>query len=649
MLLAIRDRATGWIAWIIVILLIIPFALWGIQEYLGGGSEPVVASVDGREITRNALSEQVQRAMRNAQERPEGDEVTVLRRQVLDSMIAETVLVESARDAGMRVPAADVNASIQQVPAFQVDGKFSQERYVQILNANRLDPQQFWEQERRNLLRQQLLGAVGESAFVTARDVDEFIRLRDRKVELSFVSIPAAKFRDAVQISDEDIKRYYEANPEQFKTPEEVKLKYLKLDPLALAAAVPVTEEQLRSMFDERQDSLFQPEQLRAAHILISVPQDADDKTVAAAQQRAQEVRNQIMAGKDFGELARQYSDDQASAAQGGDIGAVTPGSRDESFELALAELQQGQVSDPVRTLKGFEIIKLVERIPAGKPTFDQVRERLAQEYRRQQAEEKFYRDSETLYDLTYENPLTLDVAAKALDLQVQETDWIGRSGTKEGLGVQPEVVRAAFDDEQLNGGNVADAVNSKLIELKNGNDDKQLTPVVVFRVSDYRPSELKPLEQVRDQISNHLRGREIRDKADAKAQEIVQQLDGGASLDTVAKELDAEVVNAGLVGRGDTKQPSAVVEKAFALGKPSQGQTRYGTVALPGGGAAIVAVTDVRDGDPKTVSENERKFIERLLTRAHGTVETTALIDDLRGRADVTVNEEVLRKGEQN
>lgn len=648
MLLAIRDRATGWIAWIIVILLIIPFALWGIQEYLGGGSEPVVAEVEGREITKNTLSEQVERVLRNADERPGPEEVTQLRREVLDTMIAETVLVENARDAGMRIPAEQINANLRQIPAFQVDGRFDQQRYLEVLAANRIQPEQFWEQERRNLLRQQLLGAVGESAFATRQEVDEFLRLRDRQVALSYIPIAVTGFLDTVQVGEQEIQRYYEANAEQFKTPAQVKLKYLKLDPAALMASIPVSEAQLREMFEQRQDSLFQPEQLRAAHILIAVPQDAGADAVAEARARAQQVRKQLAAGEDFAALARRHSDDQASAAQGGDLGAISPGTRSESFELALAELEQGQVSEPVRTPKGFEIIKLVERIPAGRPSFEQARQRLEQEYRRQQAEEQFYRESETLYDLTYENPLSLDVAAKALDLKIQETDWIGRSRSAEGLGAQPEVLRAAFDDELLNGGDLADAVNSKLIELKSG-DDQQLNPVVVFRVADYRPSELKPLEQVRAQIAARLRNRAARDQAQERAEAMLARLQAGETLAAVADAEGVERVEAGLVKRNDPSQPAPVLDTAFSLGRVEDGQARYATASLPGGGTAVLAVTQVQDGNPEAADDNERKFIERLLSRAAGTVETGALIDDMRARADVEVNEEVLRRGDEN
>lgn len=649
MLLAIRDRATGWIAWIIVILLIIPFALWGIQEYLGGGSEPVVATVEGREITKIELSEQVERVLRDAQERPVGEQAAQLRREVLDSMIAETVVVETARDDGMRIPAAQVNASIRQVPAFQTEGNFDQQRYVQVLSANRIDPEQFWAQQRRDLLRQQLLGAVGESAFATKHDIDEFIRLRDRQVKLSYVSVAADKFKDEVEVSAEALQRYYDEHPAQFKSPEQVKLKYLKLDPQVLADSVAVSEQQLRQMFDERKDSLFQPEQLQAAHILIAVPKDADQDAVDAARSRAEELRKRIAAGEDFAQLARQHSDDQASAEQGGDIGTVTPGSRDEAFELALAELEEGAVSEPVRTAKGFEIIKLSKRIAAGRPTFDQARDRLEQEYRRQQVEERFYSDSETLYDLTYENPLSLDVAAKALDLQVQESDWLTRKGAKEGLGAQAEVMQEAFSEELLAGGNLADAVNSKLVELKSGDEERALNPVVVFRVSDYRPAELKPFDQVREQIAVQMRGKAARDKAAAMADELLSKLKGGAKLETAARDAGLEVVQAGFVARSDGAQPASVVEAAFALGKPAGREPRFGTAQLAGGGTAVVAVDEVRDGDPDAVAQQEREFIERLLVRANGMVEAGAMIDDMRERADVSVDEEVLRKGDEN
>lgn len=645
MLLAIRDRATGWIAWIIVILLIIPFALWGIQEYLGGGAEPVVAEVNGVEITRTQLTEQTERALRNLGERPDGEALRALRQQVLESMVRERALVDAAREQGMRIPAAQVMASMRNIPAFQVDGEFSEQAYLRALAAERITPEAFWSEQRRALLREQLLQGVGASAFVTEQDIDRFIRLRDRTLQVSYGILPLARFQDRVEVTAEEVAAYYEANPARFTTAPKVKLDYLQLDIADLEASIPVTEEQLRAMFEERKSGLFQPEQRAAAHILIAVPDDADEAAVEAARKRALEIRERIAAGEDFAALAREYSD-APSAAQGGDLGVVEPGSRDVDFELALAELAEGEVSPPVRTAEGFEIIKLTRHTPARHPDFDQAREQLAAEYRRQQAEELFYERSETLFDLTYENPLSLEVAAEALGLEIRRTDWITPEGTAAGLGSYPEVVEAAFSEDVLAGGNLDQAVNSKLIELK-GDDQARIDPVVVIRVAEHQPAHLRPIEEVEEQIRSTLRRQKARELAEQRAQELLAELRQGGTFDAVVVPVSESVQRDVSIGRGQSDRPAELVSAAFALGKPADGRPLYGTADLGSGDVAVFAVTAVQDGDPQAVPDQERQAVRRLLERLEGLADAQSLVEALRSRADVEINEAALARGE--
>ena len=642
MLLAIRDRATGWIAWIIVILLIIPFALWGIQEYLGGGSEPVVAEVNGVEITRNELAEHTERLLRSRDERPEGEAARAFRQRVLESMISQQALVDAARDQGMRIPAAQVDATLRNAPAFQADGKFSQQAYLRALSTVRMTPEQFWAQQRRELLREQLLQGVGGSAFATDYDLDEFIRLRDRRLDVSYGVLQLADFGDQVSVTEEEMRDFHQQNAQLFMVPPRVKLDYLKLDIADLEASVPVTEEQLRAMFEERKSSLFQPEQRAAAHILVAVPKDADEQTVEAARKRALEIRRRIEQGEAFAALAREVSDDAASAAQGGDIGTVAPGSRDLEFELALAELAEGEVSQPVRTPEGFEIVKLVERTPAHRPGFADVREQLAADYRRQQAEELFYQRSETLFDLTYENPLSLNVAADALGLDVQHTDWITPQGTATGLGSHPEVVSAAFSDDVLADGKLGDAVNSKLIELT-GDDDARVNPVVVVRVAEYQPTRLQPREEVSGQIRTTLQRQKAQELAQRKAEGLIEELRQGGAFENVVGPAAGVLKKDVTIARNDTAHPAALVSAAFSLGKPTAEQPGYGTAVLDSGDVAVFAVTGMQEGDPAHLSEQERQSVRQLVARLQGLTEAQALVESVRQRADVDIDREAL------
>lgn len=648
MLLAIRERATGIIAWIIVILLIIPFALWGIQEYLGGGAEVNVAEVDGSEISWYAFSDAYEAAVQRAGERPTGAAASRLKRAVLERVIEEQLVLQTARQVGLRIGDRQVLAHIASLPAFQTEGRFDRQLYEQLLRQNRLDKVTFEEQQRQQLVKQQFRGAISDTAFITDHELDEMIRLRDREVDLAYAVIPAQRFREGIEVTDEQIRAYYDQHPEAFRTPEQVKLAYLKLDVRDIESTIEVSEERLRARYEQQKDSLYRPEQRSAAHILIAVEEDADEAAVAAAREKAQALYGRIQEGASFAELAKEHSDDPGSAANGGKLGVVRSGTLDERFEQALFALErEGAVSEPVRSAFGFHLIKLTQIKPGEQKSFDEAREELRRQIRREEAEDLFYERSELLYDLTYQNPLSLEPAAEAVGLQIRQTDWVGRGGAGEGIASDPKVMEAAFSEDVLAGGSLNDALNSQLIELA-PEDRTRISPVAVIRVREYRASQLRPMEQVREEIAGRIRGQRAREQARALAEELLTALRGGdQDLEALAEARGLELKTPGYVGRGAQGHDPAVVSAAFGLGAPSEGGSRHTRVDLAAGDVALVAVRGVRDGKPDEATETVRQAMRQFLERLYGRSELTAMTDQVRRAADVTVNERVLERGE--
>jgi peptidyl-prolyl cis-trans isomerase D len=650
MLQTIRDRATGWIAWAIVILLIIPFALWGIQEYFRGGSEVNVAEVGGVSISRIALDNAVDQALRQTKDRPQGKAMEQLRQSVLNSLIQEEVLVQAAANAGMRVSDAELAQVIRSVPAFQRDGKFDRDLYVRLLRANGLTVEGFEARQKREMLSRQLSSGVVNSAFVTGKELDYVTRLWERKIDLAYLTLPVKRFESGVEIKDEQVANYYDQHHDEFMTPARVKLSYLKLDVKEMEKNVKVTDKELRAQYEEQKASFSVPEQREASHILIAVDDKADKAAVEAAKKKAEDIRKQILAGESFAAMAKKYSDDPGSAGKGGDLGLIDRGTMDKAFEKAVFALPEGEISEPVRTPFGFHIIKVTKIKPAHEKTFEEVRPVLEKDYRRQQAENQFYDQSQTLDDLSYENPTTLDVAAAQLGLQIQETGWITRKGAADGIGSYPAVVAAAFSSDVLAGGDLSHAVNSKMIELKQGaGNSDQVPPVVVIHLKEYERSKLRPLDEVRGQITDKLRAEAARDKAREVAGQWVAKLNGGEDLKALAKENDLKLTEAGYVGRNDAKHDSAIVRAAFKMKKPSGGKAAFESLELPSGDVAVFAVSAVQDGDPAKVSEQTRKFLEQFVTVTTASSEMKDLLDNLRKEADVTIYADQLKPADEN
>lgn len=626
MLQAIKERAQGWVAWAIVILISIPFALWGIQSYLGVGAEPVVATVDGAKITERQLDQNVQRSRMQLRERlgaaynPDLFESAQLRGQVLDRMIRDLVLLESSYAMGLRVSDAAVRAAILAEPAFQGGGVFDKDTYERVLRLQGFTPAAYEEELRRGLLSTQLARALTESAFATAAEVTLATRLLRQQRDIAYALVPRAGFMPEADPPADDIQAFYEANPERFQSPARVKLSYILLDADAIAA-VEVDEATLREAYEARLDEFVEPERRAMRHILLTVPADGDAETIKA---RAAELKAQIDAGADFAEVAQAESEDPGSAAQGGDLGMVDRGIMDPAFEQAAFDLDVNAVSEPVRSRFGYHLIEVTAVEGGAAKPFDDVREELARELGRGDAEAAYFELAEQLANLTYESPDSLIPAAEALDLEVRTSDWIERDGG-EGLFAQPRLMTAAFSDDVLVVGN-----NSELIE-----PDPDRMQAVVLRVDEHEPASVRPLDEVRDEIVAALKAEQAATAARAEADAMVARLRAGESLDAVAAEL--EIKSPGEVSRSQADVPPTVLELAFSAPRPAEdGVPSYASGAEPGGDAVIVAVRAVADGSAEAMDPAMRDAERRLLAQIQGEHGFNAVLDDLVARAKV-------------
>jgi peptidyl-prolyl cis-trans isomerase D len=631
MLQNIRDRAQGWIAWVIVILISIPFALWGIQSYLEVGAEPVVATVNGMEITRRDLDQRVQRTRMQLREQlgaayDAGDiDEKTLRREVLDGMVREALLVDASNRLGMRVSDQELRAEILSEPAFQRDGVFDNATYEQALRIQGLSPAQFEAQLRQRMVGGQFARGLAASELVTSAEGDAFQRLTGQRRELAWIRIPSARFLGDEPVSDADIQAYYGANPDEFRVPERVKLEYLILDVSRLAEGEEIGEEALRAAYESEQARFGQPERRKIRHILRTLPTGADDAAAESTLQELTAIRERILGGATFDEVAREVSQDPGSASQGGSLGEIERGLMDPSFDEIAFSLQAGAVSDPVKTRFGYHLILVDEIVPASVKPFDEVRESLAAELARQRAESLFYDQAERLANVVYETADSLEPAAEELGLTIETSDWIERDGDgAEGILSEPKVQAAAFSEDVL-----VERRNSDLIEPV-----KDELRAVVFRVIDHQDATVKPLDAVRDGIVASIRQDRAETAAMEAAEAAAEALREGAELAAVAG--GDPLTEAGLVERNAPNLPAAVVDLGFTLPAPAEGLASVGTTALEDGDAAVVRVAKVEPGEVSAVEGGAPDPIRSMLTQLMGRQVAEAVLDDMARRADI-------------
>jgi peptidyl-prolyl cis-trans isomerase D len=631
MLQAIREKAQGWIAWAIVILISVPFALWGIQEYLGVGSEPEVAVVEGEKITQRMLDQRT-RDFRENMRLSLGDayradffEDSTLKKQVLDGMVEEAVLANNAADWNLRTSDMQARGFISSIPAFQRDGRFDQQSYETAVRNRGMSRAGFEQNVRQDLLLDQLRSGVRDSVFVTETELATRVRLNNEKRRLVYARVAADQFRDQIEFSEDDLKSYYEANLDRYRTPERVKLGYVLLDAATLSGLIDVNEEALEQYFEDHRTEFVAPEERAMRHILISVSPGATEEEEQAARNKAEDLLAQLRTGGDFASLAKDNSDDPGSAGSGGDLGWVERGLMVPPFEQAAFELNKDEISELVRTDFGFHIIQVTNIRGGSDAGFADMREKVESAFRKFEAENLYFDYAERLANSAYESPDSLAPASEALGLKVQTTDWITRDTVLPGALGSPRVVNAAFADDVLVEGH-----NSELIEVGQ-------QQALVVRVVEHEPAGVKPFAENLDLLGKDYKVDKASELAAAAGQKAVAELDaGGKSLEQLASDKAWLLEQPGEVGREQPTVPAEVLAKAFGLKPPEPGATAHTGVVSAEGDYMVIAVSDVRGGELAALSDVERQGVVQQATNGVASAQLRYFTRSLRDRAKI-------------
>ncbi|MES9990629.1 MAG: SurA N-terminal domain-containing protein [Candidatus Thiodiazotropha sp.] len=628
MLQEIRDRAQGWIAWAIVILISIPFALWGIQSYLGVGAESVAATVNDFEITERTLDSQYQRFRQQMREqlgaayRPELFDDAKMREEVLNRLIRDEVLHQASDRMGLRAGSRMIQSAILSMSIFQKDGRYDQQTYERALRLQGLSPAGFEERVRSSLVAEQLSQAVQAGSFMTQREITERERLYGQTREVSYFVIPAADFKLSEAPPDDEITAYYQANESAFVSPERIKVEYILLDAKTAGSTITVDEDLLLGYYENNQHEFGLPEQRQASHILILVASDADQARVDEAKSKIEALAERINNGESFAELAKQNSQDPATADSGGDLGFIVKGDMNNPvFDEALFSLEAGSVSEPVRTEFGFHLIKLTGIKDGDVKPFDQARAEVESAYRKVEGERLYFEMAEQLADISYEDPNSLEPAAEALGLATQESDWITR---EQGAGVfaKPKVRTTAFSEDVLQEQN-----NSELIEIDG-------TSALVLRILDHQEASVQPLDDVKTEIIETLQQQKAEQQAEAEAEKRLMEIAAGKSLAEVAASY---AVNGPVtVKRQDPQIPPGLSTALFRAEKPLAGGSSQGRARLAAGDHAVYLLTAVTEGSAEEGGNNQqqREGMRRMLGRDHYEM----VLSDLEARADVEI-----------
>lgn len=609
MLSSIKNKTKGWLAYLIVGLITVPFALFGVNEYFTGASNVVVASIDDDEISKEAFlaefNPQKRRLQQKLAEQYNTEFDAVLKQSIINQMIDKRLLNQLAEQMSHATSSSELNAIIQANELFQEQGRFSLDKYKNLLRLNGYTPAEYESVRAKELTQNQIKYNLLDSAFMLPSQLQRLQNLNDQQRKFSYIKLNADDYTNKVTVDAKSVKDYYNNQKESFFEPEQAKIEFVELSLAEIAKTIEATDDELFNFYEDEQARFTSEEERQAQHILLP------------SKELANKVLDLLSQGVDFDKLAAQYSEDTGSKDLGGDLGLFGRGVMVDAFENAVFAMQEGQLSELVKSDFGYHIIKL-NKIQAGsvKP-FSEVRSELMQLYTETKAQKDLYNLTEQMANLAYET--NLEELASQMALKISTSDFFTRSSTQ----LDSKIVATAFSDVVLNKGE-----NSEVLEL-----DKDR--FVVVRLKDKLAQRQKTFDEVKDEINIHLTRLLAKTFVDNVAAQIVTSAKAGddKSLDQLLDKNSLKWESVDWIKRDTTKTDVAIVNKVFALSKPAS-EPVISAQSLDARNALVINLTGVKVSESKTSAAN----LEAILLGFESNEVFVNILQTLRAKAEIKV-----------
>jgi len=625
-----RSYAQTKAAQVILALVLIPFALFGIDSYLNqAGNNLSIAKVDGYKI---ALPE-YNRAIENVRNRmmSEGKKVDPamfdsfeFKESVVDGLITKQLINNDIKKSQFKITDQQLSQYIIGMPDFQKDGKFSQELYDKVLQNNQLNPKKFEESIRNDLLIQQVRDGLQKLTFIPPNNLTETLKATSQQREVTVAEFKTKEYMAKANISEKDMQAFYDQNKSKFLAPEQVKAEFVVFSLTSILPSITVSEDEVKAFYTNA-DKYQNQQQREASHILIAASKNAAPAEKAKAKAKAEDVLGQIKKNpKQFEELATKYSQDPESAKKGGDLGAFGRGMMVKPFDDAVFSMKVNEISGIVESDFGYHIIKLTKVIGEG-GGFDAIKPQIKAELIYQKAQDKYAALAEDFSNKVYEQSSSLDVVSKKFNLPIQKTDWISRNESDK-FFKNEALMNALYSKESIK-----DRRNTEAIEVTPNN-------LISARVVDYKAQSTKPFAEVKKSIEDYLK---------FEAAKKLVATEGEAALKSVAdasRKIDWQATV--LVDRKNTKGLSqAVTNHAYKM--PTDKLPSYSGFVDGNNGYVIVKVSKV--AFPNDDNEENKKEFASSYTEALSSEYLSAYLKGLKAKSSVSVNQKFFEATQKN
>lgn len=624
MLQSMRQGAQSTAAKIIIGLIVLSFAAFGLETLLPGGAGSSVADVNGEEISPFALQEAVTQQKRQLVSIL-GDNIDPamldddrLQPRALESLIQRTLLLQKSLALNLIASEAQVGKSITAMEAFQLNGAFSPDAYRSVLANAGYTPERFRRAQAEDIVLTQLQTAISETEFITSNELSAAANVIAEERDVRYLVVSDADLVPPDAVSDEALRQYYEDNQATFFNPEQLIADYILLE--ASSFAVTVDESVVEEQYEAVKDEYVVAEQARVSHILLIQGDDESDSDYA---QRITAVSERLALGELFTDLAGELSDDLGSASMGGELGFTDGTAFPDEMEEAIALLASpGDISQPLETDAGTHFIRLEERISGDSVDYESVREELRASIEASEAERGLLVAVEELRDLVF-NAVDLGEPAQALGTVVSRSNAFSRD-EGEGIFADERLREIAFSADVKDAGN-----NSEVIELSGKR-------FAVVRVSEVREPQVAPFSEVETEVRAAL-------EAELEAASLIDirgnaesMLGAGESLEVVAQSLGLEWRVELAATRLSSQLPRPVLEAAFAM--PDGQARKLQAVPVPGEGYAMVQLARISPGDAQSLSGAETEQLIGLRTGEQRQLSFDEFLLHQRDVADIVI-----------
>ncbi|MBL1143170.1 MAG: hypothetical protein HND53_14225 [Proteobacteria bacterium] len=643
MLGIIRDKASGWIAGIIVGALIISFAFWGVSSYFGGG-DIYVATVNDSKIKYQAFQRAFYSLRQQMQSVLGGDALSLeeeefVKEQALQNLVDTELVNQIIKDNGLRVTNKKVVDTIKNLEFFKGNEGFDRSKYERAVSSMGMDPVYFEAQLRMDLLSEQLQAGLSDSLFILDSELESVLKLKSQTRDITYSSLNLTSFVDETsEVTNSEIEDFYKSHPENFADPEKVKIAYLELDVSDLAEAIETNEESLREYYSNNKDNYDVAEQRSITKLFIQTAiEDADDNLKEATEEELAKAKTDIETalamvkeGKNFEEVLEKFTEEGKGSLQFSENTFMPRGVLEKEIEEFLFKSDEGDISEVIETKKGFTIVKVGEIRGGPKNIYENVAEQVKHDYKQAQAELQFFELADQLTNLSYEHSDTLEVAAEAIGQKIIETDFFSRDSVTDGVLSKPQVISNSFNEELISSG-----INSDAIELSDNH-------IVVLRVLEHQIAKTKALEDVREDVIAAIRLEKAAKKISEVSDAIVNQLDSGVSIDAIESDVELEWNTVEKTKRDNVEVNRSVLRTAFQVGVPVD-MPIVTSNRLGSGDYSIVIVSAVYDGETSEGedAENLRNSTDLELRRARGTNEWQEFIKNAKSNAEIKLFKE--------